>query len=143
MEAEVKIEINMSEPKINKTLVSFKTIIMYSLIQCQVWHWATLSRGAHIVLGDYIEDMHELQDSFVEQFIGRYGNDESDLSFDIDGIINDNVKLENHLVVTREAIEQEVYNADEIKKSSNLKNTLDEIIGLIDKTLYLLRFEKV
>jgi hypothetical protein len=90
-------------------------------------HWSTRSYAEHKTLDSYYNGILELTDSFVESYMGLHGRVSITLK---------DVKVENantHLSGLRTIIRKE-----RDKYESELQNILDEMMALIDKTLYLL-----
>ena len=97
-------------------------------------HWAETSGYKHGVLGDFYDDLIDSVDSFVEAYQGKYG------------IIED---YSDDYELPTPALEYMISKADYIKESrkalpqdSELQNIIDEIVSLIDSTVYKLRFLK-
>jgi len=90
-------------------------------------HWASTKYAEHKTLNEYYDGILELTDSFVEKYFGRNGRTP---------IIVPESKIENpvtHLKGLRTVLEQERNNYN-----SDLQNIMDEMIGLVNETLYLL-----
>jgi hypothetical protein len=90
-------------------------------------HWNTRSYSEHKTLDSYYNGILDLTDSFVEAYMGLHGR--------INIVVKD-VKIENastHLSGLRTIIRKE-----RDKYESELQNIMDEMMALIDKTLYLL-----
>lgn len=90
-------------------------------------HWNSRIYSEHKTLGEYYEGILELTDKFTEAYIGA--NDRV-------RIVIPETKAENarpHLMGLRKTITQE-----RDKYDTQLQNILDEMLALIDKTLYLL-----
>jgi hypothetical protein len=91
-------------------------------------HWNTQSYSQHKTLDAYYNGILSLTDEFVEVYFGQVGRIE---------IVVPETQVENspeeHLTELRNTIEEERENY-----TSNLQNTMDEMLSLIDQTLYLL-----
>lgn len=90
-------------------------------------HWASTKYGEHKTLNEYYDGILDLTDSFVEKYFGRNGKTP---------IVISETKVESpvpHLKGLRTIIEAERENY-----SSDLQNIMDEMVGLINETLYLL-----
>lgn len=103
----------------------------------QLYHWQTRSNARHIASGQLYSTLIVLIDQFMEVFMGKYsrirltGKDKLPIvSLDAKGAV-DYLKyniaffsdLENFM--------------PELKKSTDLLNIRDEIVGELHKTLYL------
>lgn len=90
-------------------------------------HWKSESYSEHKTLNEYYDGILELTDSFVEKYFGRQGRVT---------ITIPETKVEKpvaHLKGLRTIIEKERENY-----TSDLQNIMDEMIGLVNETLYLL-----
>ena len=90
-------------------------------------HLQTTSYAEHKALGKYYDDILDIIDSFTEKFFGRNGRVE---------IIIPEAKVQDavsHLKGMQVLIEAERDNY-----ATDLQNILDEAIGAVNETLYLL-----
>lgn len=90
-------------------------------------HWNTKSLTEHKALDDYYNGILPLVDEFVEVYFGQE---------DRQKIVVPQSQIEDseeHLSGLRDIIEEE-----RAFYTSNLQNTLDEMLSLIDRTLYML-----
>jgi DNA-binding ferritin-like protein len=90
-------------------------------------HWNSRIYSEHKTLGEYYEGILELTDKFAEAYMGA--NDRV-------RIIIPETKAENaraHLMGLRKILIAESENYD-----SELENIIEEMLALVDKTLYLL-----
>jgi hypothetical protein len=90
-------------------------------------HLNTTSFAEHKALGMYYDEILEITDSFTEKLFGRSGRLEIVIP---ESKVQDAVSHLKGLQVIIEA-ERENY-------ASDLQNILDEALGLVNKTLYLL-----
>ena len=90
-------------------------------------HWKSESLSEHKALNEYYDGILELTDSFVEKYFGRNGRI---------AIVAPEANAEKpttHLKRLRSIIEEE-----RVSYPSDLQNIMDEMIGLINESLYLL-----
>jgi len=90
-------------------------------------HWKSESYAEHKTLNEYYDGILELTDSFVEKYFGRNGRI---------SIVVPEAKAEKpttHLKGLRATIEEE-----RVHYTSDLQNIMDEMIGLVNETIYLL-----
>lgn len=90
-------------------------------------HLQTRSYAEHKALDGYYNGILDLTDSFTEKFFGRNGRVE---------VIIPESKIQDavtHLKGMQTLIEAERENYD-----SDLQNIMDEMVGLVNETLYLL-----
>lgn len=92
-----------------------------------ITHLQTTSFAEHKALNSYYDGILDLIDSFTEKYFGRNGR--------IDIVIPESKKMDavSHLKDMQKMIEAERDNY-----SSDLQNIMDEMIGLVNETLYLL-----
>lgn len=90
-------------------------------------HLQTTSFAEHKALGAYYEGILDLTDSFTEKYFGANKR--------IDVVIPESKKMDavTHLKGLAETISSERDNY-----SSDLQNIMDEMLGLVNETLYLL-----
>lgn len=90
-------------------------------------HLATTSYAEHKALDKYYDGILDLIDSFTEKYFGRNGR--------VEIVIPESKKQDPvaHLTELRGIIESERDNY-----ATDLQNILDEMIGLVNETLYLL-----
>ena len=90
-------------------------------------HLQTTSFAEHKALNAYYDGILDLTDSFTEVYFGRFKR--------IDIVIPESKSLSavEHLKEMQQLIDGERTNY-----SSELQNIMDEMLGLINKTLYLL-----
>jgi hypothetical protein len=90
-------------------------------------HLQTTSFAEHKALGMYYDKILDLTDSFTEKYFGRNGRVEFIIP---EAKIQDAVSHMKGMQATIEA-ERDNY-------SSDLQNIMDEMLGLVNETLYLL-----
>ena len=103
--------------------------LMHSRVSMHLVHWNTQGITTHEALGEYYEKLDSLLDNFVESYFGAEGRKK---------VFVPMVVLESpveHLKGIRKMVTEERKNY-----SSDLQNILDEILGLINHTLYKLSF---
>jgi hypothetical protein len=116
----------------------FVSTLFASRTQAHVFHLQTPSFAAHKALNKYYEQIVDLTDDFVEAYQGKYGiitgysnvalqEYESD-----DAVINYFAVLDMYISKTREMICPDSY----------LQNIIDQIVALINATLYKLKYLK-
>lgn len=105
--------------------------------QLKIAHWQTKSYSEHKALGKAYELLDPLMDSFVEVYIGKYGN--------INAKDNFKITVENYSSKPcKEMIEEFVNMVENIRNNlqesdTELLNISDEILAALQQTKYLLR----
>lgn len=105
----------------------FLGILFQSRDMMHLTHLDTRSFAEHKALNAYYDGILDLTDSFTEKLFGRSGR--------IDIIIPESKKQDatTHLKGMQATIEAERDNY-----ASDLQNIMDEMLGLVNETLYLL-----
>lgn len=103
----------------------------------KVYHWNTISYPRHKASDSFVEEFDKLTDSFVEIYIGRYGRD-APLGKNID-LVLPGLSEGEAVELLKEA---RVWMSDRLPKllkssDTDLLNIRDEMLGLINQTLYL------
>jgi hypothetical protein len=115
----------------------FVSVLLKARSMGHVAHWATDSFSKHMALGEFYSGVGDLVDGFVEQYQGYYDKrmkPQVDAA-DTDKDITDEIEMQ------LEWIERKRYEVCD-KDETALQNTIDEIVGLYQTTLYKLRMLK-
>ena len=121
------------QSNINKLVNFFFTLEL----NLKIYHWNTNSFPRHKASDELGGKILELTDKFVEIFIGRYKVKPNIERVKIENIFttdNGNVDLLNQSILFLEDL-------NTIIKDSDLLNIRDEMLGEINKTLYLYRLK--
>jgi hypothetical protein len=112
-------------------------IILNFQNEIRLHHWGTQSYAAHKALGNAYEGLDALLDTFTETYIGVYGREEiysiKELKFNGPGEIDCRKVLDSFEDYLVHSITKEIS-----KDQTALLNIRDEILGLVQKTKYLL-----
>ena len=106
--------------------------LMHSRVAMHLTHWDTFGLGTHEALGGYYSGLDSLLDEFTEKYFGSQGRKK---------IVVPMAQLEEpvpHLKAIAKMITEERKNY-----SSDLQNILDDMLGLVNHTLYKLSFKTV
>ena len=111
-------------------------VFFHMMLNLKLYHWETLSFARHKASDDLHGNLSGLIDTFVEVFIGRYKRPEFKHSFNV------HVKQfsDNNIVdAIQEYIEFLKYDLPKYLSESDtdLTNIRDEMLGELNKTLYL------
>lgn len=118
-------------------IAKFISTLLASRTQAHIFHWQAIgedSGAKHLALGAYYEEIVGLVDDLVESYQGKYGiitgyNGPSTFRED-----NDPLKyftaLNTYVEMTRAGLTQDSY----------IQNQVDEIVALIETTLYKLQY---
>lgn len=121
----LKLELKSTPSKLFSTLLQ-------SSVQVHIYHLQSKSYSEHMALNTFYDNIVGLTDSLIEQYQGKYGivtvypSIPLIIQYPIDYIKN-----------LRSFIEVERYTSLK-KEDTHLQNIIDEIISLIDSTLYKL-----
>ena len=122
----------------NPLVGQFVSTLFASRTQAHVFHLQTPSFAAHKALNEYYDEIVGLTDSFVEGYQGKYGiiTGYSNVALQeyesCEAIINYFTILDIYISKTRELVCQDSY----------LQNIIDEIVMLINSTIYKLKYLK-
>lgn len=120
-------------------MVDLISMLLHSRNQTQVYHWRVTGVGsyaAHKALQEYYEGIVDLLDTIVESYQGKYGIQSIK---PVNGIDND-ASVEN-IISYFEKIAKFVDSKrkDESLKDSFIQNEIDNIVLLVNSTLYKLK----
>jgi hypothetical protein len=117
-----------------ETVPQFISTLFASRTQAHIFHLQTTSFAQHKALNKYYDGIIDLIDPFIESYQGKYGiirGYSSPASFRED---DDTIKyfegLVKYVELTRERLPQDSY----------LQNQVDEIVALIESTVYKLKY---
>ena len=106
--------------------------LLHSSTNAHVQHLKARSYAAHMALGNYYESIVEKADALAEAYQGRYG---------IVDYPNLPYKLESDSIMMLKGLRRYIDdNRMMMVQDSELQNLLDEVVALIDTTLYKLEF---
>lgn len=107
--------------------------------QLKLFHWQTKSYAEHKALDEAFESLIDLTDGLMESTMGKYGRPDmkglSDLS--IKNYVDDGSLL-HFIQEMKMCYDSKLRGMFSSEKDSELLNILDEIIAMLDKTIYLL-----
>jgi hypothetical protein len=90
-------------------------------------HWKTTSVAEHQALGSYYSGIESLTDDFAEKCFGRNSRV---------AVVVPESKVQDSVTHLKEM--QTLIDGERNNYASELQNIMDEMLGLINKTLYLL-----
>lgn len=114
-----------------RDIEAFSLALLNSATCAHLQHWQTKNYATHKALAKYYEAIPDLVDRLVESYMGRYGPlNEFDEEFEI----------EKEPIKYFKALQKYVdANRKHLPDDSELQNTVDEILDLINSTLYKLQ----
>jgi len=122
----------------NPIVGQFVSTLFASRTQAHIFHLQTDSFVVHKALNKYYDKIVGLTDDFVEGYQGKHGiiSGYSNVFLqehqNSEGIITYFTLLDNYITKTRQVVCQDSF----------LQNIIDEIVALINSTLYKLKFLK-
>jgi DNA-binding ferritin-like protein len=104
--------------------------------QLRIFHWQTDSYAAHEAFGEAYKNLDDLVDTFVEEYMGRFGRSKPTTTF----------AIELKPLVNMELVDSVLFNFiqyledmdKQIRTETNLLNIRDEMKSLVRKLQYLL-----
>jgi hypothetical protein len=122
------------ESSMTYTVQEFVLCLLHAVTNTHILHLQSKSYSEHMALGSFYEELDDLTDSYVEAYQGKYG-----LIMDYPAKYELPTPPIEYLV----GLNDYVYQArSSLKQDSELQNITDEIVALIDSTLYKLQFLK-
>lgn len=112
-------------------MLEYSNTLLQFVAQFHVFHWMTTSYSQHMALGGLYDGIHDLADSFMEVYMGRYERAEPDssgaflISYNLGEVSTKINDFEGFLLSC------DVPDTD-------LLNIRDEMLALVHKTKYLL-----
>ncbi len=112
-------------------------VLMNLYDQVKIYHWQTMHFPRHEAAGKLIESLDDLIDSFVETYMGKYGRPKLTTKTGTISVRNFHDKQAPALL--KEAIDWMTHTLPKKlkKEDTDLLNIRDEIVGVLNKTLYL------
>lgn len=118
-----------------------KEEIIKKLVQIQIqWkflHWQTTGDAKHQTYGKLYDGLGELIDEFVETMMGKYGRPEFESEFALMFQDISSLRIQNFMDGITEFFVDMTDQLDS-KYDTDLLNLRDEMLGLINKSKYLL-----
>lgn len=107
--------------------------------QIKLYHWATMDYAAHKALDSLHDSLSSKIDTFMECYIGRFRKQPIPASFAVSVKVQADVqKIEKTLETFREGLKTL---SKSLAKETQLVNIIDEMLGDIDQTQYLLKLK--
>lgn len=114
-----------------KDIEAFSLALLNSATCAHLQHWQTRNYATHKALAKYYNAIPDLVDRLVESYMGRYG---------LLGEFEEEFEIEKDPVRYFKALQKYVdQNRKHLPKDSELQNTIDEILDLINSLLYKLQ----
>ncbi len=106
-------------------------------IQWRFLHWQTFGDAKHRLYGEIYDGLGDLLDEFTETMMGKYGRPEFDAEFSIMFQDISSLNMQNFIDGITEFL---VSMSDQLdsRYDTDLLNLRDEMLGLINKSKYLL-----
>lgn len=114
-----------------KDMEAFALALLNSATCAHLQHWQTRNYATHKALGKYYAAIPDLVDKLVETYMGRNG---------LVGDFEEEFEIEKDPVRYFKALQKYVDESRKhLPKDSELQNIIDEILDLINSTLYKLQ----
>lgn len=111
---------------------SIKQVLLQSLTQSHVWHWAVTNEAAHTTLGEYYEQATPIIDDIIETMIGCQMLDRNTKMCDISIYP---LKSMEEVCIYFQRLKEVVV---ECRGEPAVDNKIDDLLTLISTTLYKL-----
>lgn len=109
----------------------YASTLLGFVVQIHIYHWQTKELAPHEALGKLYDRIHDLTDSFMESYIGKYERSETTVSsaFIVDYDPSNAIQKVSEF-------EQFLTSCD--LPDTDLLNIRDEMLAIVHKTQYLL-----
>jgi len=116
----------------------FISYLFHSRTQAHVYHLQTPSFAAHKALNEYYDGIVDLTDRLVESYQGKHGIIKGYSNF---GLMEYESceEIQNYFKALVSTIES---GREELPQDSYIQNQIDEVVALINSTLYKLTYLK-
>lgn len=111
--------------------------LMQTQIQFKFMHWQTMGDAKHRLYGDIYDTLGDLIDEFTETMMGKYGRPEFEPEFNLVFKDSSVIKMQTFMDETTEFLVS-ISDSLDSKYDTDLLNIKDEMLGLINKSKYLL-----
>lgn len=111
--------------------------LMQTQIQFKFMHWQTMGDAKHRLYGDIYDKLGDLIDEFTETMMGKYGRPEFEPEFNLVFKDSSVIKMQTFMDETTEFLVS-ISDSLDSKYDTDLLNIKDEMLGLINKSKYLL-----
>ncbi len=131
----------MNNQKFINKFVKLCTIVE---IHTRLQHWNTESYALHKATDGFLESLLDLQDKFVETFAGLYDIRPNLDNFKVDDpVIQEYIYLKSDNLSDKYKLYRDVLRelCKQVSLTSELDNIKDELLGELNKTIYLLRLK--
>lgn len=119
-------------PALSAKPIKLFSNLLQSTVQVHIYHLQSKSYSEHVALGTFYNEIVDLTDSLIEQYQGKYG-----IITTYQSVSLINTTPIEYIRSLRMLVESTRYT--ELKETdTHLQNITDEIISLIDSTLYKL-----
>ena len=117
--------------------------VLQNMAQAKLLHWQTNSYSEHKALDNFFEEFIEISDTLIESIMGKYGrpvfsDEERTLKLDNYDSPESPDGLPRFIAHLDVCYREECISAFDEKKDPEIFNIIQEILGLIDQTKYLL-----
>jgi hypothetical protein len=118
-----------------KEFEQLASLLLTSGLQVHIFHLQTKSFAEHMALGTFYDEIVDLSDTLIEDFQGQYGVLQKYESFIIKSYVDKNTTLAYFDNLTSNV--QKLRTT--VSEDSNLQNQIDNIITLINSTVYKIK----
>lgn len=106
----------------------------------KLYHWMTLKYSRHKASDKLFDSILELSDKFIETYLGRYGRNKKDFYENLTVKKLSDVEFSNYLKKIAKILENDFAKVL-LPSDTDLFNIRDELLGIINQTLYLFTLE--
>lgn len=123
-----KVEKAGSDP-----VMDFVCCLLQGVTDTHIMHWTTSSYSEHQALGEFYDSLSDLTDQWVEAFMGKYG-----VLTKFPAVMDSSSSMPVMYLQAKRKQVAAYRTTDQFPQDSELQNIIDEIVSLMDSTLYKL-----
>lgn len=129
----IKEEVKSTDNDFEKMI----SLLLHSRTQIHILHLQTKSYAEHKALNDYYDEIGDLVDGIVESYQGKYGIIKGYRTYSIDDYISPESTIKY-----MQGLDKKIKTLRKCCADSYIQNEIDNVVKLINSTLYKLKFLK-
>jgi hypothetical protein len=116
--------------------MQYASTLLGFVMQIHIFHWLTTSYSQHKTLGELYDGIHDLSDTFMEAYMGKYGRN---MPTSAGSVITYNTANVNETISNFESFLLTL-STELDPNDTDLLNIRDEMLSLVHSTQYFLTF---
>jgi hypothetical protein len=116
--------------------MQYASTLLGFVMQIHIFHWLTTSYSQHKTLGELYDGIHDLSDTFMEAYMGKYGRN---MPTSAGSVITYNTANVNETISNFESFLLTL-STELDPNDTDLLNIRDEMLSLVHSAQYFLTF---